>query len=62
MWSVDYSSGGLGRGLCLLEHQGQEALHGIQSLGLKRERRVRVVGYLMLPHIQGTTNRDTLRT
>ena len=51
---------GVGRKLCLLEHQGQEVLHRIQSLGFKRERRVRVVGYLMLPHIltRNWTNRD----
>ena len=63
---LDYSSGGLGvRGwgkLCLLKHQGQEVLHSVQSLGFKRERRVRVVGSLMLPHIltRNWTNRVTM--
>ena len=63
---MDYSSGGLGvRGwgkLCLLTHQGQEVLHSVQSLGFKRERRGRVVGYLMLPHIitRNWTNRFTM--
>lgn len=63
---MDYSSGGLGAGgwgkLCLLKHQGQEVLHRIQPLGFKRERRVRVVGYLMLPHIltRNWTNRVTM--
>lgn len=31
--------------------QGQEALHGIQSFGLKTERRVRAVDCFRLPHV-----------